>query len=294
VLCGKCGTNLPDGSESCPACGATTGATGKSTALAIAPQTVCSKCETRLPEGSQFCLKCGQPVSAESPPLVSELPSVIPRSKPESLVPPVLQIPVPARPLPARPRRPRRRALWYVVLLLLVTVWISLSSDPVAQQVRDEITGARTQTIVEAAIPVKPQSFAYYEFSVPPGAVNVGVSGQFSAEGRSAKKNDKGNNDKSNNNDNSIEAYVLTDSAFVVWRNGYSTGTCYESGKVSQGNIDAALPAGSGIYYLVFSNRFSQRTDKNVHAVVLLHYQTWMPEWLLRMKERTWNWLGLT
>jgi hypothetical protein len=114
------------------------------------------------------------------------------------------------------------------------------------------------------------------------------VTGQFSAEGRSTKKNDKGNND------NSIEAYVLTDSAFVVWRNGYSTGTRYESGKVSQGSIDAALPAGSGIYYLVFSNRFSQRTDKNVHAVVLLHYQTWMPEWLLRMKERTWDWLGLT
>jgi hypothetical protein len=278
VLCSKCGTNISDGSQSCPGCG-TAASTDKSTALAIAPQSVCSKCATSLPEGSQFCLKCGQPV-------ISDAQVVIP-SKPDTLTPPVVQIPAPpSRPLPARTRRHRSRVLVYVILLLLAILWISLSNDPIAQPLRDEITGARTQTIVESPVSVKPQGFAFYEFTVPPGAVNVGVTGQFSAESRPDKKTGKGN-------DNSIEAYVLTDSAFVVWRNGYATGSRYESGKVSQGSIDAALPAGSGIYYLVFNNRFSQRTEKTVHTTVLLHYQTWTPEWLLRMKERLWNWFGL-
>ena len=282
MFCSKCGTNLPDGSQSCPAC-ETTAATGKSTALAVAPQSLCVKCRTSLPEGSQFCLKCGQPVASDSQ-------SVIPRPNSE-IAPPVVQIPEALpRPFPARPRRRRSHALWYLILFLLLAIWISLSNDPIAQPLRDEITGARAQTIVEAQLSVKPQSFAYYEFTVPPGAVNVSVTGQFSTQGRPDKKPDK-SNDK--NNDNDIEAYVLTDSAFVVWRNGYSTGSRYESDRVSHGTIDAALPAGSGIYYLIFNNRFSQRTEKTVHAAVLLHYQTWMPEWLLRMKERMWNWFGL-
>jgi hypothetical protein len=193
-----------------------------------------------------------------------------------------VQIPVPTSPALGRPRRRRSRVLWYLIPILLATIWVSLSNDPIAQPLRDDITGARTQTIVEAPVSVKHQSFSYYEFTVPPGAVNVGVTGQFNTEGRPDKKNDK-------SADDTIESYVLTDSAFVVWRNGYATGSRYESGRVSQGSIEATLPAGSGIYYLVFSNRFSQRTEKTVQATVLLHYQTWAPEWLLRMKERMWN-----
>jgi ribosomal protein L40E len=287
VLCSKCRTNLPDGSQSCPWCG-TTATTGNSIALAIAPPSVCAKCGTSLPEGSQFCLKCGHSVSPDSRFVVAEsLPEPKTEIKTEAIAPPVVQIPEPLpRPPLARPRRRRSRVLWYLIPLLLGATWLSFSNDPIAQQLRDEITGARTQTIVEAPVSVKPQNFAYYEFTVPPGAVNVGVTGQFTTEGRPDKK---GNNAS----DNNIETYVLTDSAFVVWRNGYTTGSRYESDRVPQGTIYATLPAGSGIYYLVFNNRFSQRTEKTVHATVLLHYQTWAPLWLLRMKERLWNWFGL-
>lgn len=284
MLCSKCGANLSDDSQSCPHC--ETSATGKSTALAIEPHSACAKCGASLPDGSQFCLKCGQPVMPESQPLIPPSQSVIPQPRPEALTPPVVQIPAPlSHPILPRRRRRRSGALWYLIAFLLIAIWISLSTDPVAQPVRDEITGARTQTIVEAAISVKPQSFSYYEFTVPPGAVNVRVTGQFSTAGLPVKKNDK-------DIDNNIESYILTDSAFVVWRNGYSTGSRYESDRVSQATLDASLPAGSGIYYLVFSNRFSQRTEKTVHAAVLLHYQTWAPLWLLRSKERLWNWFG--
>ena len=254
--------------------------------LAIAPRSVCAKCGTTLPEGSQFCLKCGQPVSSELS--ASESHSLIPRSKPEPLASPVVKIPEPVSlPSSARPRR-RSRALWYLIVFSLAALWISLSNDPIAEPLRDQITGARTQTIVEAPVTVKAQDFAYYEFMVPPGAINVRVTGGFRSEAGGVRetKSNKGS-------DGNIEAYVLTDSAFVVWRNGYATGSRYESGNVSQGVIDAPLPAGSGIYYLVFNNRFSSRTEKTVHVTALLQYQTWAPEWLLRIKERMWNWFAL-
>ena len=291
MLCSKCGRILPEGSRSCPACG-TAASADKTTALAIAPQPVCMKCGTSLPDGSQYCLKCGQPVNPESQLAVTESGSLAPEVKVEALPPSVLDVHAP----PSRPVRARRRSrlLWYLIPLSLAAIWVSLSNDPFAQPIRDEITGARTQTIVEAAVQVKPQSFSYFEFTVPPGAVNVRMTGEFNTESRPEKKNDKKNDNKNDMSaDNDIETYVLTDSAFVVWRNGYSTGARYESDRVVQGTIDAALPPGSGIYYLVFNNRFSQRTQKTVHATVLLHYQTWMPEWLLRFKERMWNWFGL-
>lgn len=165
-----------------------------------------------------------------------------------------------------------------LLALIGVSSWAGVSDDPLAQELRDDVTGAETLAIVEAPFSVKAHNFAYYKFTVPPGAVSVTVTGQFSAAG---------------DPDGNIEAYVVTDSAFVLWGNGYSTSTHYESGRVTQGTINAALPSGSGIYYLVFSNKFSPRTAKTVHATALLHYKTWIPEWLLRLKDRFWNSIGL-
>jgi RNA polymerase subunit RPABC4/transcription elongation factor Spt4 len=296
VLCSKCGTNLPEGSQFCPECGPPATAAA-STTLALAPLSVCRECGTSLPEGSQFCLKCGQPVR-----------ETIPNARSDALAPVKVAAPT-ARPGRVRARSGRRRrplvSLFVLLLLGIGIAWVAISDNPFAHQLRDQITGARDQSIVETPFSITPQSFSYYEFSIPPGAVNVGVTGQFTTEGRPQKRNltknekqkgkDKDNDkDRQNENDsdNSIETYVLTDAAFVVWRNGYSTGSHYESGRVAQGAINAKLPAGSGIYYLVFSNKFSPRTEKTVHATVLLHYQTWAPEWLLRMKQRLVNWLG--
>jgi len=176
----------------------------------------------------------------------------------------------------------RRITIWLILLVLLgAGSWALISDDPYAQELRDEVTGAETQTIVETPFSVKAHSFAYFKFTVPPGAVSVTVTGQFSANGDAEK-----------NPDNNIEAYILTDSAFVLWGKGYATSTHYESGQVAQGVLNIDLPTGSGIYYLVFNNKFSQRTTKTVHATALLHYKTWIPEWLLRMKDRFWTSLG--
>jgi hypothetical protein len=92
--------------------------------------------------------------------------------------------------------------------------------------------------------------------------------------------------------DNNIEVYVLTDSAFTVWQNEYATSSLYESGKVDAGNVQADVPAGAGIYYLIFSNKSSPKTPKSIHASILLRYKSWLPDWFRRMKGRFWDWVG--
>ena len=103
----------------------------------------------------------------------------------------------------------------------------------------------------------------------------------------------KDKKDEDKEGDNNIEVSVLSEPAFTIWQNGYATSTIYESGRVAQGTVQADVPAGAGIYYLVFSNKLSPKTPKTVHANVLLRYKSWLPEWFRRMKGRLWNWLGL-
>jgi hypothetical protein len=170
-----------------------------------------------------------------------------------------------------------------VLLLTGLVGWILYSDSPTAQELRDDITGARAQTIIETPFSVKPHTFSPYELTVPPGAVEVTVTGDFKAAASQGK-------DK--NPDNNIEVYVLTDTAFVAWRDGFSTGSYYESGRTASGTIRATLPSGAGHYYLVFSNNFSPRTAKNVETTVLLHYRALLSDSLTRLRQRLWNWLG--
>jgi RNA polymerase subunit RPABC4/transcription elongation factor Spt4 len=295
VLCNNCNATLIEGSHFCPHCGKPRNGPPENTALVVAtPPSACRKCGTSLPEGSEFCLKCGQRIIPEA---VAVAPPLVPAAKSGPLAPVVFPAP-PVRPARARRKLRHRPSVWLLIILLLACAWIAIGNDPIAQQYRDDITGARTQTIVETPFSIKPLNFSYFEFTVPPGAVNVTVTGQFTTESLTLKRNGKasakdGNKNQGVEDDNNIETYLLTDAAFVVWRKGYSTGSHHESGRVAQGSINATLPAGAGIYYFVFNNKFSPRAEKTIHANVLLHYQTWVPQWLLRMKERLWNWLGL-
>lgn len=71
---------------------------------------------------------------------------------------------------------------------------------------------------------------------------------------------------------NDIEVYVLTDDEFVNWQNGHSTPTYYNTGRVTQSSINAALPNG-GSYNPVLNNRFSLPTSKAVAASVNVSYR---------------------
>jgi hypothetical protein len=162
-----------------------------------------------------------------------------------------------------------------LALLLPMAIWWAASSDmPAAQQVRDSFTTSETEAIMAAAFSVNPHSFAAYRFTVPASASNVVLSGQFKAAGGPV---------------NDVEVHVLADAAFAAWQSGYSTSTYYSSGRVSQGDIHAALPPGAGSYYIVFNNKFSPRIAKAVQSDVNLRYNRWLPDWVLKIKEQFWT-----
>ena len=255
MFCSKCGTNLPDGSEFCLKCGQAIQVTAHATS-AVVP--FCSKCSTELPDESQFCLKCGQPVARTALAVAGNSAAA------------AAPAPVPILKLVRRRSKPKT-AIWIAVLMLPAIAWVVLSNNTAAQELREFITMSHTETITEGDFSVRPRSFSSFKYTVPPGAIHVSVNGQFSTSGGSSNEGD-------------LEAFLLTDEAFAAWQSGYSTDTYYESGKASQGEINAALPSGGGAYYLLFKNDSSSQTVKEVHAVVSLHYNRWFPEWLLRLR----------
>jgi len=234
----------------------------------------CAKCGASLPDDAQFCLKCGKPVSLppKSPTVVETLPPEI------------------------RQPRPKRRIFLGILLAVLAgaILWAGLSDSPSAQQVQEFVGWKHDRIILDGPFSVGPHTFRYYKFALPEGSVNVAVVGQFTSAAESLNAGNKvTGKDKKEDIDNSIEVYVLTDSAFTVWQHGYATSSIYESGKVAEGSVQADVPAGAGIYYLVFSNKAAPKTAKNVHAAVLLRYKSWLPEWFRRMKGRVLDWVGV-
>lgn len=277
MLCSQCSANLPDGSQFCLKCGRKLNTPAKSVALATIPvEPTCDECGTSLPAAAEFCLKCGHPVisSANSlalaPMLTAELES----------------------PPPLPPPRRHRILPWLLLLLLpLAVFWVATSETPAAQQAQEFLRWSHTETIVDATFPVNPHSFSSYEFTLPRGALRISIAGEFSETPATVARRGK-SNDAAKNPDSGIEAYVLTDAAYAVWRAGYSAQTQYESGPAAASIIDAPIPAGAGVYYLVFSNQSSPR-PKTVHATVLLHYKTWLPDAIVRLKDQFWSWLDL-
>jgi len=236
----------------------------------------CAKCGASLPDEAQFCLKCGKPVS-----LPPKSPAVV------EALPPEIQQP-----------RPKRRIFLGILVAVLIgaILWAGLSDSPSAQQVQEFVGWKHDQIILDAPFSIGPHTFRYYKFALPEGSVNVAVVGQFTSTADSSNIGSRRDTAKSKKEkediDNNIEVYVLTDSAFTVWQHGYATSSLYESGKVAEGSLQADVPAGAGIYYLVFSNKAAPKADKNVHAAVLLRYKSWLPEWFRRMKGHVLDWVG--
>ena len=232
----------------------------------------CSKCGATLPDEAQFCLKCGKPVS-------------LPPKERVKIEEPIIEL--------APPRLKKGRIALGVLLgvCLGAILWAATSESPFAQAVQEFVGWKHDQTILETPFSVSARNFRYYKFDLPEGSMNVSIVGQFTSSS-TEKKSPGTKSPAADGEDNDIEGYVLSEPAFAVWQNGYATSSVYESGRVSQGTIQADLPAGGGVYYLVFSNKFSSRSAKNINATVLLRYKSWLPGSFRRIKERFWNWVG--
>ena len=236
----------------------------------------CSKCGASLPDGAQFCLKCGKPVSSPQP---ADVVEIIP-------------------PLPPQPqRRPRHLLPWLIAILVVAAIaWVVTSDNPAAQGLQEVVGWKHDQTILDTPFTIGAHSFRYYKFSLPEGSLNVSLMGEFTVSADShptVKLKAKTGKAEDPAPDNNIELYVLSEPAFTIWQNGYATSSVYDSGRVSQGHVQAEIPAGAGIYFLVFDNKFAPKSPKSIQASVFLRYKSWLPDWFLRMKGRLFNWFGL-
>jgi hypothetical protein len=114
----------------------------------------------------------------------------------------------------------------------------------------------------ENSFPVEANAYKAYKFTVPDGAYNVHLDGNFTASGGAG---------------NDIEVFLLPEDDFVNWENRHPGKAYYNGGKATQGTIKVGLPSGTGVYELVFNNRFSLFTGKSIEAHATLTY-TKMPD----------------
>ncbi len=111
--------------------------------------------------------------------------------------------------------------------------------------------------IVGGAFAVAPRTFTPFRFAVPSGSSKLELDGTFSASGGA-------------NND--IEVTLFEESQFLNWQNGHKFTATYESGRVTADRIRIPLPSDPVTYVMVFSNRFSIFSAKDVKADVKLQY----------------------
>jgi hypothetical protein len=67
---------------------------------------------------------------------------------------------------------------------------------------------------------------------------------------------------------NDVECYILDEIQYENFRNGHSTPTYYNSGRVTVQRLNVMLQAGQ--YYLVFNNGYSLITPKAVSVNISL------------------------
>jgi hypothetical protein len=182
--------------------------------------------------------------------------------------------------VPTRTRSRRRTFLWLLLAVVLVAVWAVISESSGAQAIQEFLGLKHDQLIVNATFSVAPNNFRYYKFSLPADASNFTLVGQFAASVRNPNTDPLKSADAGS--DNTIEAFVFSESGFSVWQHGSTPDAVYDSGKIAGSKIQAELPAGAGSYFLIFSNKFSPVAAKNVNAIVSLRHQSRLFEWFHR------------
>ena len=181
---------------------------------------------------------------------------------------------------------------WFLLAVFVAAIgWAMISDNPFAQGIRGSVGWKHDQPVLDKSFSLPPRNFRYYKFSLPDGSTNVAVVGQFSSSvdksRSSAADTDAVEKDKEDSTDNGVEVYVLSEAAFAVWQRGSGATTVYKSGRIPDGKVQADLPDGAGVYYLVFNNRFSATTAKSVNANFSLHYKSWVQKWFAAHNRRS-------
>jgi len=168
----------------------------------------------------------------------------------------------------------RKIARWIVLGLFIVgIVWIAASENSCAQGARQLLGRKPDQPVLNNSFQVSARSFRYYKFTLPQGSKNMALAGEFHVSVASANVNTPPGN-QGQKSIPSIDVYVLNEPAFEIWLKGGSPASIYQS-RVSQQKLKQALPAGAGVYYLVFSNKFDPTAAKKVTASLALRSTSW-------------------
>jgi hypothetical protein len=179
----------------------------------------CPKCNSDVPATARFCAQCGQPINEPYSP-------------------------------------PSNTPVWVYLLIIVVVVFVGYVvyrvvnyganiSCPVTdiskvaasnQYVPPEPPPPQPHVgpITNGALTVGANAYSWYTFAVPVGATNVNVTGRFTATGGTG---------------NDIIVYILDEDGFVNFKNGHATPTYYNSGQVTQAEIQGVLPNSPGTYY---------------------------------------------
>jgi len=203
----------------------------------------CSKCGTETSDDSQFCRKCGKglnaPISTGGGAAVAPAPVT---AKPKSKV-----------------RTPFVIAAVLIALLLLFAYNAQRTSmsNRNASAIDQLVKQKHTITIDKPDTAVNANSYYYFKLEVPSGATGVHFQGNFEASGGRG---------------NDVEVFVLPEDDFVNWQNHHQANTFYNSGKATVGNFSVNLPSEARTYYLVFDNRFSLLSKKEVEFKGALTY----------------------
>ena len=111
----------------------------------------------------------------------------------------------------------------------------------------------QTQNLVNETITVSARNYYNVSFTIDASRMqNAVVLGSFKASGGSG---------------NDIIALVMDDMAYINWRNEQRVNFLYNSEQRTTGDINVSI-ATSGQYHLIYSNRFSFFSSKNVDTNV--------------------------
>jgi hypothetical protein len=119
-------------------------------------------------------------------------------------------------------------------------------------------SSVRSSNLVYGAVSIKPGSAYQVSFSVTDKMSNAQIAGTFNV------RVGVGNN---------IEVFILNQTDYHNWSNGteLSQNVLYNSGRVTRADIKVSVAA-AGTYYLIFSNRFSSTSLKQVITDVNLKW----------------------
>jgi hypothetical protein len=216
----------------------------------------CVHCGAELQAIGAFCGNCGKSKAQTAE--VAPKPSASPVSSVE---------PAPLRPRLSSdirtPNKKRSAWIWPAVAIgaFLLFVWWAASGGTSGNGPPSRFSQftaeEHTLELPQKNFTVPAHGSQSFRFEVPEGAFSVRADGHFSASGGLG---------------NDLEVAVMDADAYANWENRHQAGVYYSSGKVTQSSVHAILPNGGGTYYVVFSNRFSVFSGKQVEAQVAVRY----------------------